>query len=88
MKYKVIIYLLLLVQPIYSQLTWKGQLRTRTEYRDGFGTLRLKSYDPAMFVSQRTRITSKYQSKHLQAQFTIQDVRVWGQDASTISSSG
>ena len=68
-----------------AQLSLTGQLRTRSEYRDGVGTLNAKSNDPAFFTLQRTRLTLNYKASRLIFQTSLQDVRVWGQDASTIS---
>jgi hypothetical protein len=68
-----------------SQLTLTGQVRTRSEYRNGVGTLKPKTYDPAFFTSQRTRLTFNYKANRIILQTSVQDVRVWGQDASTIS---
>jgi hypothetical protein len=68
-----------------GQLSISGQLRTRTEYRDGLGTLRLKANAPSFFTSQRTRLSFNYKLDRVIFQTSLQDVRVWGQDASTIS---
>lgn len=68
-----------------AQLSLTGQLRTRTEFRDGVGTLIPKTSDPAFFTSQRTRLTFNYKTNRLILQTSLQDVRVWGQDASTIN---
>ena len=68
-----------------GQLSLTGQLRTRSEYRDGVGTLNAKSNDAAFFTSQRTRLTFSYKASKIVFQASLQDVRVWGQDASTIS---
>ncbi|MDP4265153.1 MAG: alginate export family protein [Bacteroidota bacterium] len=68
-----------------AQLSLSGQLRTRTEYRDGLGTLPSKTSDPAFFTSQRTRLIFHYKSSRLIFHTSVQDIRVWGQDASTIS---
>ena len=68
-----------------SQLTVSGQLRTRTEFRDGLGTLISKNNKPAFFTSQRSRLTFNYKTNRVIFQTSLQDVRVWGQDASTIS---
>lgn len=74
------------VQPsAEAQLSVAGQLRTRTEYRNGVGTPRPQAYDAAFFTSQRTRLTFHYKGPRLLVQASLQDVRVWGQDASTIS---
>ena len=68
-----------------GQLSLTGQLRTRSEYRDGVGTLNAKSNDAAFFTSQRTRLIFNYKASKVIFQASLQDVRVWGQDASTIS---
>jgi hypothetical protein len=68
-----------------AQLAVTGQIRTRTEYRNGVGTLPLKVNDPAFFTSQRSRLTFNYKTGRVVLQTSLQDVRVWGQDASTIS---
>src|SRR5687767_603157 len=82
-------YILVIVMmasvPSFAQFSLSGQLRTRTEFRDGQGTLTPKGADPAFFTSQRTRLIAGYLGDRLRLQTTIQDVRVWGQDASTIN---
>jgi hypothetical protein len=68
-----------------AQLTLTGQLRTRGELRDGYGTLESNGNKNAAFIAQRTRLIFNYRSSHLIFQTSIQDVRLWGQDASTIT---
>ncbi len=68
-----------------AQVTLGGQLRTRAEFRNGTGTLRPTNNDPAFFLSQRTRLSFGYKQSRVIFHTTLQDVRVWGQDASTIS---
>ena len=68
-----------------AQLTVTGQVRTRSEYRSGHGTLKLKTNDAAFFTSQRSRVSFNYKTGRVILQTSLQDVRVWGQDASTIS---
>lgn len=67
-----------------AQLSFSGQLRTRTELRDGQGTLSPKAADPAFFTSQRSRLNLGYTGYRFKFFTALQDVRVWGQDASTI----
>jgi hypothetical protein len=76
---------LIAAQQARGQLSLTGQLRTRTEYRNGLGTLRPTTSKPAFFTSQRTRLTFSYKWNRVTFQTSLQDVRVWGQDASTIS---
>jgi len=68
-----------------AQFSLMGQLRTRTEVRHGLGNLVPDGADPAAFTSQRTRLAFGYKWDRLTFGVTIQDVRVWGQDASSIS---
>ncbi|MEP6845277.1 MAG: alginate export family protein, partial [Panacibacter sp.] len=68
-----------------AQLTLTGQLRTRTEFRDGQGAPLPKEAKPALFTSQRTRLSLNYSMYRLKFGITAQDVRVWGQDVSTIN---
>jgi hypothetical protein len=72
---------------VSAQLSLTGQLRTRTEWRDGAGTLKPSSNKAAFFTSQRTRLTFGYKWNRITFQASVQDIRVWGQDASSISNS-
>ncbi|ULQ52812.1 alginate export family protein [Flavihumibacter fluvii] len=68
-----------------AQFTLFGQLRTRTEVRNGLGNLVPKGAQAAVFTSQRTRLSLGYKWDRINFGIAIQDVRVWGQDASSIS---
>jgi hypothetical protein len=68
-----------------AQLTLTGQLRTRTEFRNGQGAPLPSGAKPAFFTSQRSRLSAGYETYRLKFGLTVQDVRVWGQDASTIN---
>ncbi len=72
--------------PSNAQFSLVGQIRTRTEVRDGLGTLSPLGAKAAAFTSQRTGLTFGYKWDRLTFGATLRDVRVWGQDASTISS--
>jgi hypothetical protein len=76
---------LLMALFVNAQFTLVGQLRTRTEVRNGLGNLVLKGSKSAVFTSQRTRLIFGYKWDRVTFGASIQDVRVWGQDASTIS---
>ena len=75
----------LVVFSAQAQFTFTGQLRTRTEVRDGLGNLVVKGSKPAAFTSQRTRLIFGYKWDRLTFGVSLQDIRVWGQDASSIS---
>lgn len=68
-----------------AQLSVTGQLRTRTEFRNGYGSPLPQGTQPTFFTSQRTRISLGYNYYRLKFFVTAQDVRVWGQDVSTIN---
>jgi len=68
-----------------AQLTVNGQLRTRSEFRDGQGAPLPEGANPAIFTSQRTRLGLQFNNYRLKFNVTLQDVRVWGQDVSTIN---
>jgi hypothetical protein len=71
--------------PVNAQFSFGGQLRTRTELRDGQGNPLPKDAKAALFTSQRTRLTAGYNAYRLKFFVAVQDVRVWGQDVSTIN---
>lgn len=69
----------------YAQFTLNGQLRTRGEHRNGFANLIPKAAEATNFISQRTRLNFGYKWDRVNFGVSVQDIRVWGQDASTIS---
>jgi hypothetical protein len=72
-------------KPSYGQLSLGAQLRTRTELRNGQGSPLPHNASPAVFTSQRTRLSAGFTASRIQLGITVQDVRVWGQDASTLN---
>jgi hypothetical protein len=87
-QYRVVLFVACLNMAVFTaraQLTFNGQIRTRGELRDGYGTLEPLGNTDAAFISQRTRLTLSYKSSYLIFQASLQDVRLWGQDASTIT---
>jgi len=88
LQFQVLIGLFLFLCFCYSakaQLSLTGQLRTRTEFRDGYATLNTKGSPASIFTSQRTRLTLAYKWDKVNFQTSVQDIRLWGQDASTIN---
>src|SRR4029079_6295761 len=53
------------VQQLSAQLTVTAQVRPRTEYRNGLGTLKPKTNDAAFFTSQRSRLTLNYKMSRI-----------------------
>ncbi|MES2731534.1 MAG: alginate export family protein [Bacteroidota bacterium] len=78
-------FVCLLSTQVNAQFTLTGQFRPRMEVRDGQGTLSSKGAVPAVFISQRSRLNFGYGGYRFKAFAALQDVRVWGQDASSIN---
>ncbi|PSL30866.1 alginate export family protein [Chitinophaga ginsengisoli] len=68
-----------------AQFTLGAQLRTRTELKDGQGAPLPQGSSPAFFTSQRSRLFAGFSGYRFKLGLTVQDVRIWGQDASTIN---
>lgn len=82
------LYLLLLVvvgaiPQAVAQFSASGQLRIRSELRNGQGAPSVKDTAAAFFTSQRTRLNLGFAAHRVKIFAAIQDVRVWGQDGST-----
>jgi hypothetical protein len=87
-KFKAVLVLLIFLttsQSLKAQFTLIGQVRTRTELRNGLGNLLPVGADGAAFTSQRTRLTFGYKWDRVTFGAAVQDIRVWGQDASSIT---
>tara|TARA_R110001583_G_scaffold35585_1_gene118210 strand:+ start:58724 stop:59959 length:1236 start_codon:yes stop_codon:yes gene_type:complete len=78
MKNLLIAVLLLISVQSFAQLTISGEIRPRAEYRNGYKTLTPNDTDAALFVSQRTRLNTKYVTDDYTFFLSFQDVRVWG----------
>ena len=70
---------------VSAQFSLLGQIRPRAEIRNGYGTLKPEDSQTAAFISQRTRLTFNYKWSKLIFQASLQDERLWGQDASNIT---
>lgn len=79
LKILMAIVLLSITQSLMSQVEWSGELRFRPEYRDGYNCLPDSSSHPAFITSQRARINANFQRDDLNVYFSLQDVRVWGE---------
>jgi hypothetical protein len=66
------------IKPALAQLNVGIEIRPRTEFRNGFKTLRHSGDDPAFFTEQRSRLTASYQEDNLLVKLSFQDVRIWG----------
>ncbi|RKD85061.1 alginate export family protein [Mangrovibacterium diazotrophicum] len=74
-----LIVLVLTAGASYAQFTLEGQLRPRTELRNGFKKPILPDQEPAVFTEQRTRLVAGYKAEKYAFKLSIQDVRIWGE---------
>lgn len=84
-SYTILLFTFSLVKSTQAQMSLQGQVRTRTEVRDGLGNLAKLGTKAAAFTSQRTSLNFGYRWDRLTFGVNIRDVRVWGQDASSIN---
>ncbi|MCZ4694375.1 hypothetical protein DWB61_04250 [Ancylomarina euxinus] len=68
----------LLPNTIMAQLKFTGEMRPRTEYRNGLKSLFNSEDDAAFFTSQRTRLNLNYTDAKFKVGLSLQDVRTWG----------
>ncbi len=64
----------------YAQFTLSGEFRPKAQVLDGYRQLLNSSQKPAGIVAQRSRLLFDYSSAKTEYGFSIQDVRLWGQD--------
>lgn len=70
----------LCLQAARAQFTLDGQLRPRTEYRNGFGSIIPDSADAGFATSTRARLNAGYKTETYQIYLSLQDVMVWGEN--------
>ncbi|WP_152268860.1 alginate export family protein [Agriterribacter humi] len=70
---------------LQAQFNISWQLRNRAEFRSGQGAPLPEDASPAFFISQRTGLQASYNTQRLKFGLALRDVRVWGQDVSTIN---
>ncbi len=63
----------------WAQVYLTPQIRPRAEWRRGYQTLP-NGEDGAFFVNQRSRLTLDYKQDKVTMKFSLQDIRVWGDE--------
>ena len=76
----------LFIQQSMAQFTLDGQLRPRTEYRNGFGTIIPDSADAGFATSSRIRLNAGFQTESYELFLSLQDVIVWGENRQLLPS--
>lgn len=62
-----------------AQLKVDAEYRPRFEFRDGYKEIKTEDYDPAYFVTQRTRLNLGHTYNNVFSKISIQDYRIWGE---------
>ena len=70
--------ILVSINDLFAQFTITGELRPRTEFRNGFKRLKDKGTDPAFFIEQRSRLYFDYTLDKISMNIALQDIRMWG----------
>lgn len=65
----------------FAQFQLSGEIRPRTEFRNGFKTLNTATNSLALFTEQRTRLNFGYNKAKLGFKVSLQDIRTWGNTA-------
>lgn len=73
------ILILISTQLSVAQFTLDAELRPRTQFRNGYRTLKSEGDSPSFFISQRSRLNFLYEKEELFSTYiSVQDARVWG----------
>jgi hypothetical protein len=75
----VFVILLLFINYSKSQVSIGGEIRPRSEYRQGYKKPLLDTLKPAFITFQRTRLSFNYKSQIFTTHISIQDARIWGE---------
>ncbi|MDO5969113.1 alginate export family protein [Flavivirga aquimarina] len=78
--YLFIAMLAMSVQFANAQFTLDGELRSRAEYRHGFGSLIADGTDGGFGISTRMRLNTGYSVDAYKFYVSLQDVLVWGEN--------
>lgn len=79
-QYVILGLLLACLQFAQAQFTFDGELRPRTEYRNGFGSIIPEDSDPGFGISARARLNAGYTAESYKVYISLQDVMVWGEN--------
>ena len=77
------VIVLLSLNYVKAQFLISGEFRPKIMYMDGYKELRNETKYPYGLITQRSRLSFDYTKDNISYNFSIQDVRAWGQDAYT-----
>ncbi|AUS04032.1 alginate export family protein [Pseudotamlana carrageenivorans] len=79
-QYLILALFLASIQWAQAQFSLDGELRPRTEYRHGFGSLIPENVEPGYGISTRVRLKAGYKTDSYKVFISLQDVFVWGEN--------
>jgi len=79
-KFTLLAVTLLITINSMAQFTLDGQIRPRTEYRHGFGSIIADDADAGFGISTRARLNAGYNTGAYKFYLSFQDVLVWGEN--------
>jgi len=88
MKRSLLIFTVVWFSVLYSKaqtIIIDGEIRPRTEFQDGYSKPIGTANDPGVFTTQRTRLNFAYSNALISTMVSLQDARVFGQEAQTSS---
>lgn len=77
---KLLLILLVVSIQVKAQFSLSGEIRPRTEYRDGFKTPTQTGDEAAFFTEQRSRLNFNFIDSSYTFRLSLQDVRLWGEN--------
>jgi hypothetical protein len=78
LKQTLTIALILVASVASAQLTLDGEIKPRTEFRNGYSDPITTNQNYALYTDQRTRLNFGYSNKDITTLISLQDIRVWG----------
>ena len=75
-------------ESLKAQFTLSGEIRPRSEYRHGYKTVPDTDAEAAFFTDQRTRLNFDFKSEKVNYFLSLQDIRVWGNQAQLVIGDG
>ena len=79
-KFTILIALVFFTITGKAQFSLEGELRPRTEYRNGYGNLIPEASEPGFGISTRARLNFGFKSEEYNLFVSLQDVMVWGEN--------
>ncbi len=86
----IICIVLLFISPIKTnaQFTLSGEVRPRLEINHGYKDLLGPGLKAGVIFSQRSRLAFEYEHKIFEVKLSVQDVRIWGDEAQLTAQDG